>query len=109
MIIFYNSRAKRVEPSRAEKPATYQRAHRQNWSGCVSNHVQVGGAKMRGSLRPSRIRVLTGADVKPMAHCTALDIDRAWICRLATAYMSRGSEFARSICQVLRGRMSGVR
>ena len=37
-------------------------------------------------------------DPKPMARCVALDIDCAAICRLATAYMSRGSEFAGSLC-----------
>lgn len=37
-------------------------------------------------------------DPKPMARCIALDIDCADICRLAAAYMARGSEFAKDIC-----------
>ena len=37
-------------------------------------------------------------DVKAMARCIALDIDCAEICRLAAAYMSRGSEFATRLC-----------
>lgn len=36
---------------------------------------------------------------KEMAHCIALDIDCAEICRLATAYMSRGSEMSGAICK----------
>lgn len=39
-------------------------------------------------------------DPKSMARCIALDIDCAEICRLAAAYMSRGSEFAGAICGV---------
>jgi hypothetical protein len=39
-------------------------------------------------------------DVKMMARCIALDIDCAEICRLASAYMSRGSELAGAICEV---------
>jgi len=38
-------------------------------------------------------------DPKAMAHCIALDIDCAQICRLAAAYMARASEFAGAICQ----------
>ena len=39
-------------------------------------------------------------DVKMMARCIALDIDCAEICRLASAYMARGSELAGAICEV---------
>ena len=35
---------------------------------------------------------------KPMARCIALDIDCAAACRLAAAYMARGSELAGEIC-----------
>src|SRR3954471_8343588 len=38
-------------------------------------------------------------DVKHMARCIALDMDCAEICRLAAAYMSRGSERAGDICE----------
>jgi len=38
-------------------------------------------------------------DVKAMARCIALDMDCAQICRMAAAYMARGSEFADVICQ----------
>lgn len=38
-------------------------------------------------------------DVKMMARCIALDMDCAGICRLAAAYMSRGSEFAGALCE----------
>ena len=37
-------------------------------------------------------------EVQKMARCIALDIDCAEICRLAAAYMSRGSECARDLC-----------
>ena len=37
-------------------------------------------------------------DVKMMARCIALDIDCAQICRLAAAYMARGSQFAAALC-----------
>jgi hypothetical protein len=37
-------------------------------------------------------------DPKPMARCIELDIDCAAICRLANAYMARGSQFAGAIC-----------
>jgi len=37
-------------------------------------------------------------DPKAMARCIALDIDCAEMCRLASAYMARGSEFAQAIC-----------
>ena len=37
-------------------------------------------------------------DVKMMARCIALDMDCAQICRMAAAYMARGSEFATAIC-----------
>lgn len=39
-------------------------------------------------------------DVKAMARCIALDMDCAQICRMAAAYMARGSEFAKAICQL---------
>lgn len=38
-------------------------------------------------------------DVKMMARCIALDMDCAQICRMAAAYMARGSEFADLLCQ----------
>jgi hypothetical protein len=34
-----------------------------------------------------------------MARCIALDMDCAEICRVAAAYMSRGSELAQTICE----------
>jgi hypothetical protein len=43
---------------------------------------------------------LQEADIKPMAHCIALDMDCAALCRLAAAAMSRGSEFAKRICSL---------
>jgi hypothetical protein len=42
---------------------------------------------------------LAEADVKMMARCIALDMDCAQICRLAAAYMARGSAFAGAICR----------
>jgi hypothetical protein len=42
---------------------------------------------------------LAEADVKMMARCIALDMDCAQICRLAAAYMARGSVFAGAICR----------
>lgn len=39
-------------------------------------------------------------DVKMMARCIALDMDCAQICRMAGAYMARGSEFASAICRL---------
>ena len=39
-------------------------------------------------------------DPKPMARCIALDIDCAQICRLAAAYMARGSELAADVCEL---------
>lgn len=39
-------------------------------------------------------------DVKAMAGCIVLDMDCAQICRLAAAYMARGSEFAKAVCQL---------
>lgn len=41
---------------------------------------------------------LAEPDPKPLVRCVALDIDCADICRMAAAYMARGSEFARRIC-----------
>ena len=43
---------------------------------------------------------LQEADPKPMARCIALDIDCAAICRLASGYMARGSDFARRMCAI---------
>lgn len=37
-------------------------------------------------------------DIKMMARCIALDMDCAQICRMAAAYMARGSEFAKAVC-----------
>ncbi|MEO6279354.1 four-helix bundle copper-binding protein [Roseateles sp.] len=37
-------------------------------------------------------------DVKPMAHCIALDMDCAALCRLAAGAIARGSEFSKRIC-----------
>jgi hypothetical protein len=37
-------------------------------------------------------------NVKMMARCVALDIDCAAACRIATAYMARGSGFAPQLC-----------
>lgn len=37
-------------------------------------------------------------DPRPMVRCVALDIDCADLCRLAAAYMARGSEFAKDLC-----------
>ncbi|HEY0858738.1 MAG TPA: four-helix bundle copper-binding protein [Albitalea sp.] len=37
-------------------------------------------------------------DPKAMARCIALDIDCAEACRFASAAMSRGSEFAQTVC-----------
>ena len=39
-------------------------------------------------------------DVKAMARCIQLDMDCAQICRLAAAYMSRGSGLSPTICEV---------
>jgi hypothetical protein len=39
-------------------------------------------------------------DVKAMARCISLDMDCASICRLAAAFMCRGSQFAKGLCQV---------
>lgn len=44
------------------------------------------------------IACLQEPDVKSMSRCIALDIDCAAICRLAAAYMARGSELAKQIC-----------
>jgi hypothetical protein len=37
-------------------------------------------------------------DVKMMARCIALDMDCAQICRAASAFMARGSSFAKTLC-----------
>jgi hypothetical protein len=39
-------------------------------------------------------------DVTKMARCIQLDIDCAQACRLAVAYMARGSEFAADVCDL---------
>ena len=38
-------------------------------------------------------------DVAKMSRCIKLDIDCAAICRLAAAFMARGSEFASPLCR----------
>ncbi len=43
---------------------------------------------------------LAEPDPKPLAHCIALDMDCADICRLAVGYMSRGSVHAHALCQL---------
>lgn len=43
---------------------------------------------------------LSEPNVQKMARCIKLDVDCAEICRLAVAYMSRGSELASTICGV---------
>lgn len=43
---------------------------------------------------------LKEADPKPMARCIALNVDCAEICRLASAYMGRGSEMAPALCSL---------
>jgi hypothetical protein len=44
------------------------------------------------------IACLGEKDVAQMARCIQLDVDCAEICRLAAAYMSRGSELAAEAC-----------
>ena len=39
-------------------------------------------------------------DVKMMARCIATDMDCAQICRLASAFMARGSESAAALCRL---------
>jgi hypothetical protein len=39
-------------------------------------------------------------DVAKMARCIRLDIDCAEICRLAVAYMARGSELSADVCEL---------
>ena len=45
------------------------------------------------------VSCLSEKDVKAMARCIQLDMDCAEICRLASAYMARGSELAGMICE----------
>ena len=45
------------------------------------------------------VSCLSEKDVKAMGRCIQLDMDCAEICRLASAYMSRGSELAGMICE----------
>jgi hypothetical protein len=42
-------------------------------------------------------------DVKAMARCITLDMDCAQICRMAASYMTKGSEFAKEMCQLCAG------
>ncbi|MES2919607.1 MAG: four-helix bundle copper-binding protein [Pseudomonadota bacterium] len=42
---------------------------------------------------------LRETDVQAMARCIALDIDCAETCRLAAAFMARGSELAAYLCK----------
>jgi hypothetical protein len=44
------------------------------------------------------VACLAEPDPKPMARCIELDIDCAQICRLAAAFMARGSEMAEVVC-----------
>lgn len=39
-------------------------------------------------------------NVKALARCIALDIDCAAVCRMAVAFMARGSEHAAAFCQL---------
>jgi len=43
---------------------------------------------------------LQEADVTAMAHCIALDIDCAAICRLTAGFLSRGSNFSKQLGQL---------
>ena len=45
------------------------------------------------------ISCLQEPDTKVMGRCIALDIDCAQICRLVSAYLARGSELSRTVCQ----------
>jgi hypothetical protein len=45
------------------------------------------------------VSCLAEKDVKAMVRCIQLDMDCAEICRLASAYMARGSELAGTICE----------
>ena len=45
------------------------------------------------------VSCLKEADVKAMARYISLDIDCAAICRAASGYMARGSEYAALICE----------
>lgn len=44
------------------------------------------------------VSCLSESNVKEMAECIRLDLDCAAICQLASAYMARGSRFAKEIC-----------
>ena len=46
------------------------------------------------------VACLTEDDVQMMERCIRLDMDCSQICRLAVAYMSRGSELTTSMCQL---------
>lgn len=39
-------------------------------------------------------------DPKAMARCIAFDMDCTDLCRLASALMARGSEYARDVCRI---------
>ena len=43
---------------------------------------------------------LSEQEVAKMAHCIRLDMDCAQMCRVAAAYLSRGSEFAADLCDL---------
>jgi hypothetical protein len=45
------------------------------------------------------VACLAEPDPKPMARCVALDVDCGDICRLAAAFMSRGSELHMTTCE----------
>jgi hypothetical protein len=46
------------------------------------------------------VACLNEQDVRMLARCIALDIDCAQVCRLASAYMSRGSEMSGAVCEL---------
>lgn len=45
-------------------------------------------------------KCLDEEDVRTLARCIRLDADCADMCRLAAAYMARGSQFARKLCSL---------
>jgi hypothetical protein len=45
------------------------------------------------------VSCLKEQDVAKMARCIQLDMDCAEICRLAAAYMARGSDFTADVCE----------
>lgn len=46
------------------------------------------------------IACLAETDVDVLRRCIALDLDCAQICRLSASMMSRGSEYASSVCRL---------